>query len=189
VARRPVCQCRFSVVWIKAGEFVIPTPELGTFPRSFRTGQFVILDDCLYSHKTSETNPWYRVAKKIHSNLVPLGPHMGVDTFLWNCVGSRSYDLKKNLDKTTETELICQPPLPWYHVARTTITARACQKYIMSRRVPHNLRVCSCAEMHNCPAHVLYFCPSSLPGTCFILLPPTPPPLCMALFPSPFRSG
>jgi len=37
---------------------------------------------------------------------------MGVDPILWNCVGSRSYELKKNLDKTTEAELICYPPLP-----------------------------------------------------------------------------
>jgi len=37
--------------------------------------------------------------------------HVGVDPILWNCVGSRSYDLKKNLDKTTEAELICYPPL------------------------------------------------------------------------------
>jgi len=34
------------------------------------------------------------------------------------CVGSRSYELKKKLDKTTEAELICYPPryicLLWY---------------------------------------------------------------------------
>jgi len=38
-------------------------------------------------------------------------PHMDVDPILWNCVGSRSYELKKNLDKTAETELICHLPL------------------------------------------------------------------------------
>jgi len=36
---------------------------------------------------------------------------MGVDPILWNCVGSRSYELKTNLDKTTETDLICPLPL------------------------------------------------------------------------------
>ena len=33
------------------------------------------------------------------------------DPILWNCVGSRSYEFKKNLDETTEAELICYPPL------------------------------------------------------------------------------
>ena len=36
---------------------------------------------------------------------------MGFDPILRNCVGSRSYELRKNLDKTTETELICHTPL------------------------------------------------------------------------------
>ena len=47
------------------------------------------------------------------SNLVPRGPHVGVEPILRNYVGSRSYELKKNLDKTTEAELICYPPLVW----------------------------------------------------------------------------
>ena len=34
---------------------------------------------------------------------------MGVDPMLRNCVGSRSYELKYNLNKTTEAELICYP--------------------------------------------------------------------------------
>ena len=42
---------------------------------------------------------------------VEWGRGMGFDPILWNYVGSRSYELKKNLDKTTETELICHPPL------------------------------------------------------------------------------
>ena len=49
--------------------------------------------------------------KSTHSNLVPRGPPLGVDPILRNSVGSRSCELKKNLDKTTETELICHPPL------------------------------------------------------------------------------
>ena len=43
---------------------------------------------------------------------------MGVDPILWNCVGSRSYELKKNLDKTTENELICYPPLGTFQAQR-----------------------------------------------------------------------
>jgi len=45
------------------------------------------------------------------SSLAKILLHRGVDPILWNCVGSRSYDLKKNLDKTTEAELIFYPPL------------------------------------------------------------------------------
>jgi len=41
------------------------------------------------------------------------GPHVGVDPILWNCVGSRSCEFTKNLDKTTEAELICYPPPIW----------------------------------------------------------------------------
>jgi len=45
---------------------------------------------------------------------------------LWNCVGSRSYELKKNLDKTNEAELICYPPLHVQHILFACTWTRMC---------------------------------------------------------------
>ena len=64
---------------------------------------------------------------------------MGIDPILWNCAGSRSYELKKNLDKTTETELICHPPLARAHIYRHDSVRSIlyhnvfCQKFRISR--------------------------------------------------------
>jgi len=68
----------------------------------------------------------FEVQKK--SDLVPLGPHMGVEPILWNCGGSRSYEShENNLDKTTETELICYPPLRHTWICRVTCLTECCQ--------------------------------------------------------------
>jgi len=73
----------------------------------------------------------------------------GFDPILWNCVGSRSYEFKKNLDKTTETELICHTPL-------------ACARFLMAgvfckyTRVVIYIYICVCIYMCVCMCMYIY---------------------------------
>jgi len=71
---------------------------------------------------------------------------------MWNCVESRSYDLKKNLDKTTETELICHPPLgmcdithayAWYNV--DNVHSYVCD--MIHSYVCNDLFICVCCDL------------------------------------------
>jgi len=81
--------------------------------------------------KSHVTLSFFSVEKNAHV-YAHCGPHLGVDPTQRNCVGSRSCELQKNLDKTTETELICHPPLTLYVFIKNahSISMNACELII-----------------------------------------------------------
>ena len=85
---------------------------------------------------------------------------MGVDPILWNCVGSRSYVLKKNLDKTTEIELICYPPLLLSELSGTPIALKMTSKWLgiepLDPDIPRGVRTEDLRTLHDTRRDWLY---------------------------------